>query len=136
MNRPHCYGNSLDYDDSPTSRTPCSGCSHRLDCAQEIQRISARLQAPRPSYGSPPPIPPTQPPRPIYTGATPQYQQPPSYQQHSGMNYPAPGAYDFTQPVAEQFGAYLGFSFLDTLCVELRHLVGAARNNYTTQRRK
>lgn len=139
--RPKCFGNAVDYDDSPTSRSSCPGCASRLECSNEIQRIQARI--PRPVQ-APPQYPPhptqsytgapnTQPPyRPAYTGtAAPQY-QPVSSQ----MSYPAPGTYDFEQPIAEQFGAYLGFSFLDTLCVELRHLVGASRSHYMAKRRK
>ena len=131
--RPGCFGNAAEYDEH---RGVCGGCAHRLNCANEIQRIQAQMQAPpRPhvysSAAQAPPPPPgiPRPPQPLTPYS---YQQPTNY----ANQYPPPGTYDFDEPIAEQFGAYVGFSFLDSLCVELRHLVGASRHHYMSKRRK
>lgn len=128
--RPSCFGNAVEYD---AYRNSCTGCAHRLDCAQEIQRIQAKLRAPV-SNVPPPSPPPTQT---YYSGVRPQ-SPPPTYYSAPTASPAAPlhSQYDFTAPVPEQFGAYLGFSFLDVLCRELQHLVGAARNDYISKRRK
>jgi hypothetical protein len=126
---PRCFGNAVEYDEH---HGVCGGCAHRLNCANDIQRTQATMQAPRPSYTSaaaPPPPPPV---RPQYSA--PQYST--TSTQYHAAQYPPPGVYNFDEPVAEQFGAYVGFSFLDSLCVELRHLVGASRTHYMTKRRK
>lgn len=129
MSVPRCFGNAVEYDEH---HGVCGGCAHRLNCANEIQTAQAapQMHAPRPSYTSaaaPPP-----PARPQYSA--PQYSTTPT--QYHAAQYPPPGVYNFDEPVAEQFGAYVGFSFLDSLCVELRHLVGASRTHYMTKRRK
>jgi hypothetical protein len=129
--RPKCFGNAVDFD---AYTDGCRGCAHRLDCSQEIQRIQARMRAPAGPSTSPYVSATSPPPRPVYQSPTPS----PTYQSpYAQTPQHAPQSqYDFTMPLPEQFGAYIGFSFLDVLCFELRHLVGAARSDYMAKKRK
>lgn len=42
--RPRCFGDAAQYNDSTSSWSPCPSCAHRLNCANEVQRVQGRCQ--------------------------------------------------------------------------------------------